>query len=124
MAILVLHNYFHQSSLHGTYCLFGFTDVDDSTAFTLGYWHEDEETSHFDCPLFLFFVFLSSLPSWARKLLIFLFISLNVQFSPNFSAISLQATSRTSRFVYSVSNIFQQVNQERRVHFIPLFYTC
>ena len=39
--------------------------------------------------VFIFFVFLSFLPSWARKLLILPFISLNVQFFPNFSTISL-----------------------------------
>ena len=45
MTILVLHNYLHQSSSHVTYCPPGLTDVEDSTGFTPGYWHEDEETS-------------------------------------------------------------------------------
>ena len=46
-------------------------------------------TSSLDCPLFVFFVFLNYLSIWARRLLILLFISLNIQFSPDFSAISL-----------------------------------
>ena len=45
MAILVLHNYLHQNSSHGTYCPPGLTDVEDSTGFIPGYWREDEETS-------------------------------------------------------------------------------
>ena len=49
------------------------------------------------------FLSLGSLPSWDRNLLILLFISLNIQLF----AISLQTTSRTSRFVYSPSNISQ-----------------
>ena len=38
----------------------------------------DLYTLSLDCPLFVFFVFLISLPSWARKLLILLFVLLNV----------------------------------------------
>ena len=45
MAILVLHNYLRQSSSHGTYCLPGLTDVEDSIGFTPGYRREGEETS-------------------------------------------------------------------------------
>ena len=45
MAILVLLNYLRQSLSHSTYSPPGLTDVEDSTGFTPGYWHEDEETS-------------------------------------------------------------------------------
>ena len=45
MVILVLHNYFCQSSSHGTYCPPCLPDVEDSTGFTPGYWRENEEAS-------------------------------------------------------------------------------
>ena len=50
---------------------------------------------------FLSFLSLGSLPSWAPNLLILHSISLNIQL------FALQTTSRTSRFVYSPSNISQ-----------------
>ena len=37
IVILVLHNYLRQSSLYGTYCLPGITDIEDLTGFTPGY---------------------------------------------------------------------------------------
>ena len=42
MAVLVLHNYLHQSSSYVTHCCPGLTDVEDLTGFTPGYWPEDD----------------------------------------------------------------------------------
>ena len=47
IVILVLHNYLRQSSLYGTYCLPGITDIEDLTGFTPGYWRKNDISQTF-----------------------------------------------------------------------------